>query len=361
MLRDGTHRRGVRGRDLQEDRFPLRSHPTRGVDESRAQSGAPMGRVDLEGGFHAPSEAAAHHEHPAPIRIGEHPDGLGDAVPKRPRNARVGAVLGLDQAHLVGGRTAAHSGVHAVVDPRIGAEPVGQRGEDPHVGQREGIAPGPVTHERAVDVAGDDVMEEEAEDGVGRTRWARQVRGGAVGGREPARCRLVEEMEQRRVLHGRTVPARNLAGVSTSKERVIRLVGLERELRNIPDVELAEMIDALPEELRALLNSWVPAGEPAAAHITSLRGAVQRGRLKGAPEKVADVLTAACLQDCIEALGDNADFPSIDDLRAVVPGVVERHGVRRTRLMMASAVVGEAPASPAIIKVLKTEPALAAG
>jgi hypothetical protein len=149
--------------------------------------------------------------------------------------------------------------------------------------------------------------------------------------------------------------------VSTSKERVIRLVGLERELRNIPDPELAEMIDALPEDLRALLNSWVPAGEPAAAHVASLRAAVQRGRLKGAPEKVADVLTAACLQDCIEALGDKADLPSIDDLRAVVPGVVERHGVRRTRLMMASAVVGEAPASPAIIKVLKTEPALAVG
>ena len=138
-------------------------------------------------------------------------------------------------------------------------------------------------------------------------------------------------------------------------------MGLERELRHIPDAELAAMIDELPEELRTLLNPWVPAGEPATAHITNLRGAVQRGRLKGTPEKLADVLSATCLQDCIEQLGDKADLPGIDDLRAVLPGLVERHGVRRTRLMMASAVVGEAPASPSLVKLLKSEPVIAAG
>ncbi len=162
-------------------------------------------------------------------------------------------------------------------------------------------------------------------------------------------------------LHGANVPTRNLSVVSTSKERVIRLVGLERELRNVPDAELATMIDELPEELRSLLNSWVPAGEPAADHIANLRGAVQRGRLKGAPEKLADVLTAGALQDCIEQLGDKADFPSIDDLRAVLPGMVERHGLRRTRVMMASAIVGEAPASASLVKLLKTEPVIAVG
>jgi hypothetical protein len=149
--------------------------------------------------------------------------------------------------------------------------------------------------------------------------------------------------------------------VSTSKERVIRLVHLERELRGIGDAEMAEMIDALPEELREHLNPWCPDGEPSAEHIEKLRGAIQRGRLKGMPERVADVLTAACLQDCIEALGDKADYPSLEDLNAAMPGVAQRNGVRRTRLMLASAVVGEAPASAAILKALKTDPALAVG
>jgi hypothetical protein len=137
------------------------------------------------------------------------------------------------------------------------------------------------------------------------------------------------------------------------------MVHLERELRGIPDAEMAEMIDALPEELREHLNPWCPEGEPSAEHVANLRGAIQRGRMKGMPEKVADVLTAACLQDCIETLGDRADFPSIDDLHVAVPLVAGRHGVRRTRLMLASAVVGEAPASAAILKVLKTDPSIA--
>jgi hypothetical protein len=147
--------------------------------------------------------------------------------------------------------------------------------------------------------------------------------------------------------------------VSTSKERVISLVQLERELRAITDDELASMIDALPEELRELIKGWVPLNESAAPHIANVRGSLQRGRLKGTPERIADVLTAQCLQDCIAALGDKADLPSEEDLRAVVPQIAQQHGVKRTRLMMASAIVGEAPASPAILKVLKTEPALA--
>ena len=143
--------------------------------------------------------------------------------------------------------------------------------------------------------------------------------------------------------------------MSTSKDRIIRLVQLERELRAIPDAEMAAMIDALPDDLREHLNNWCPTGEPSMEHIANLRGAMTRGRLKGMPDRVGEVLTAGCLQDCIAALGDRADHPSVDELRAVVPSLVERHGVRTTRLMMASVVVAEAPASKELIKVLKTE------
>jgi hypothetical protein len=79
----------------------------------------------------------------------------------------------------------------------------------------------------------------------------------------------------------------------------------------------------------------------------------------GLPDKFIANVTDPLLQDCIEALGANADFPSVDQLEAVLPGLVSRHGVGAVRLMLAGAVLGEAPAVMAISKVLKTSPTLA--
>ena len=58
-------------------------------------------------------------------------------------------------------------------------------------------------------------------------------------------------------------------------------------------------------------------------------------------------------------LGDRADMPSEDDLLEVAPGLIERHGVGVVRIMLAAAVTGEAPASPAIIRILKHDETLA--
>ena len=49
------------------------------------------------------------------------------------------------------------------------------------------------------------------------------------------------------------------------------------------------------------------------------------------------------LADTIEQLGDKADLPSHDDLKEVLPGIIERHGLAATRMMLASAVAGDAP------------------
>ena len=131
---------------------------------------------------------------------------------------------------------------------------------------------------------------------------------------------------------------------------------LESELRAVPDDVLREQIDALPAEARALLNPWCPAEVD--VDVPALRGSLTRGRLKGVPERVADALTAAALQDCIDALGDRSDFPSESDLAEILPKVVGRHGVHTTRVMLALAVVTDAPASKAILKVLKSDPCL---
>ena len=58
---------------------------------------------------------------------------------------------------------------------------------------------------------------------------------------------------------------------------------------------------------------------------------MKSGRIDGGMEAIAAVLTDACLADCIKELGDNSDNPSTDELKAVLPGIVERHGVASTR------------------------------
>ncbi len=65
------------------------------------------------------------------------------------------------------------------------------------------------------------------------------------------------------------------------------------------------------------------------------------------------VLTDAALADCIEQLGDHADNPTTEQLRAVLPGLVERHGIGVTRMMLASTVAGEATAANVIRDLLK--------
>ena len=85
----------------------------------------------------------------------------------------------------------------------------------------------------------------------------------------------------------------------------------------------------------------------------AIRAAAAKGRIDGGMESLALVLTDAALADCIEQLGDHSDNPTTEQLRAVLPGIVERHGIGVTRLMLASTVAGEANASVVIRDLLK--------
>jgi hypothetical protein len=70
-------------------------------------------------------------------------------------------------------------------------------------------------------------------------------------------------------------------------------------------------------------------------------------------EGLVMVLTDAALADCIKELGDHADNPTTDQLRAVLPGIIERHGIGATRMMLASTVAGEATAANVVRDLLK--------
>jgi hypothetical protein len=137
--------------------------------------------------------------------------------------------------------------------------------------------------------------------------------------------------------------------VNQVKNRLQALGLLDRSIGATTDDELTAAIEALDDEHRDALEQLL-GGTPDAAGV---RESVVKGRLDGTMESVALVITDACLADCIKELGDHADNPSSDQLREVLPGIVERHGVPITRVMLASTVVGEAPASAIIRDLLK--------
>ena len=135
------------------------------------------------------------------------------------------------------------------------------------------------------------------------------------------------------------------------KTRLQSLGLLDRALRATSDDELTAIVEGLGDDHREALER-LAGGETSPQH---LREAATKGRLDGTMESIVLVLTDAVLADCIEQLGDHADNPTSDQLRAVLPGIVERHQLGPTRLMLASTLAGEANASAVIRDLLKND------
>lgn len=136
--------------------------------------------------------------------------------------------------------------------------------------------------------------------------------------------------------------------MNQAKSRLQALGLVDRALSATSDDELAALVAGLSEEHSEALERLASGSSPA-----EIRTGAAKGRLNGTLETIVMVLTDACLADCIEQLGDHADNPSTDQLRDVLPGLTERHGVPVTRLMLASTVAGEAPAAAIIRDLLK--------
>ncbi|MFN3255689.1 MAG: hypothetical protein ACE37B_08335 [Ilumatobacter sp.] len=138
--------------------------------------------------------------------------------------------------------------------------------------------------------------------------------------------------------------------VNQMKNRMQALGLLDRAFKAASDDELTAAVDALDDDHREGLESFV-------AEMTAegIRAGVKAGRIDGGMEAIAAITTDACLADCIEQLGDHAENPSTDQLKEVLPGIVERHGVGITQIMLAGTVAGEAPASAIIRDLLKND------
>lgn len=142
--------------------------------------------------------------------------------------------------------------------------------------------------------------------------------------------------------------------VNQMKNRMQALGLLDRSFKAASDEELTSAIEALGDDHREGLESFV---EDLSAD--GVRAGVKVGRIDGGMEAIAAIVTDAALADCIEQLGEHADNPSSDQLREVMPGIVERHNLGIARIMLASTVAGEAPASAIIRDLLKNDETLA--
>jgi len=134
------------------------------------------------------------------------------------------------------------------------------------------------------------------------------------------------------------------------KTRLQSLGLLDRAIRETSDEEMEAIVAGLGDDHREAVERIVEGDD---VTPDAIRAAVAKGRMNGTMESIAMVLTDASLADCIERLGDHADNPTTEQLSEVLPGVVERHGLAVTRMMLASTVAGEAAASVAIRDLLK--------
>lgn len=148
------------------------------------------------------------------------------------------------------------------------------------------------------------------------------------------------------------------------KNRLQALSLLDRALLAMTDAELEALVATLPDDHRATLDRICGARDEGgfddpAARTLALRATVARGRMTGALEQVATILTDPCLADCIEQLGDHSDNPTEAELAEVTPGLTERHGLATVRLTFAASVAGEAAASVVLTRLLKHDEVLA--
>ena len=143
--------------------------------------------------------------------------------------------------------------------------------------------------------------------------------------------------------------------MNTTKAHIAALSLLDRALLAMTDDEMAALLAGLPEDHITAVKRLCDLHDEDDDLVAAVRVAAHKGRLTGALPRLGVVMSDACLADCVEQLGDAADMPTEDELQAVIPGLIERHGLGTVRLMLAATVVGEAPVSAIIVGLLKTD------
>ena len=166
--------------------------------------------------------------------------------------------------------------------------------------------------------------------------------------------------------------------MNQTKAHIAALSLLDRAMIAVTDEELQALLAGLPEDHVSAVKrisglrpddatdatddtddtDATDEGVDTTDVIEGIRAAAHKGRLNGDLQRLGVVLSDACLAECVEQLGEAADMPTEDDLQRVMPDLIAKHGVGVVRLMLASTVVGEAPASAIIVGMLKHDDAV---
>lgn len=150
--------------------------------------------------------------------------------------------------------------------------------------------------------------------------------------------------------------------VNKVKTHLQALSLLDRAFVALTDAELEALFASLPEDHQKAVDELCGSADgfaDAEARNLAMRTAVTRGRLNGELEKITTVLTDPSLAECIEMLGENADFPTEAQILEVTPTLIDKYGVATVRLMLAGAIAGEAKAAPTLTHLLKHHETLA--
>ena len=151
--------------------------------------------------------------------------------------------------------------------------------------------------------------------------------------------------------------------MSQLKNRLQALTLLDRAFAAITDEELAAIVATLPEDHVTALDELCGAREggftDVAARNIAVRATAARGRMSGELETISTLVCDPCLEKCIELLGDDAEDPTEVQLLKVTPKLIKEFGLPSTRLMIASSIAGEAPASEILTRLLKHDDKLA--
>jgi hypothetical protein len=143
-----------------------------------------------------------------------------------------------------------------------------------------------------------------------------------------------------------------------SAEDELDLKRLEIALTTLDDESLRRGLSCVTEKQRQDLALQLNLPR-ATVHLGVGLAPLVRRKLRGIgldrQHAVSTALTQRVNDTTVDALGDNAEDPSREDLEAVLPAVIDEYGVNLVRLMLASYAISDAPVREVMRGLLDTD------
>ncbi len=122
--------------------------------------------------------------------------------------------------------------------------------------------------------------------------------------------------------------------MNNPREQIVLDQRFSSLISSLSDEDLVGLAKVLNEELREGLADLI--GFPMSAYdsdaelITGLRTKSNR---RMSSYNLGIILSDGCVQKCIEVLGDSSEDPTLEDLQAALPELIEEFGLAAARLM----------------------------